>query len=45
MSLYQQGHLKLSEMIGKRYRLDEINESFQAMARGEVLRPMIDFPA
>ena len=45
MSLYQQGHLKLSEMISKRYRLDEINESFQAMARGEVLRPMIDFPA
>ena len=38
------GRLKLSEMISQHYRLDEINESFQAMERGKVVRPMIDFP-
>jgi len=44
ISLYMQGRLKLSEMISQHYTLDKINESFRAMERGEVVRPMIDFP-
>jgi S-(hydroxymethyl)glutathione dehydrogenase/alcohol dehydrogenase len=43
MTLYQQGHLKLSELISKRYKLKDINQSFCEMEQGDVVRPMIDF--
>ncbi len=43
VSLYQQGKLKLDELITGRYRLDEINEAFASVNRGEALRNVIVF--
>ena len=40
---YQQGRLKLDELISRRYYLDEINEAITAMEHGEVLRNVIVF--
>jgi S-(hydroxymethyl)glutathione dehydrogenase/alcohol dehydrogenase len=39
------GQLKVSEMISRRYTLDEINEAYDRLGRGEVARSVISFPA
>lgn len=39
--LHQDGRLKLEELATRRYRLDEINEAFSALARGEGGRGVI----
>ena len=41
--LYQDGRLKLDELITARYPLAQINEAIAAMERGEALRNVIVF--
>ena len=41
--LYMSGKLKIDEMISRRYRLDEINTAYDALAAGEVARGVIVF--
>jgi S-(hydroxymethyl)glutathione dehydrogenase/alcohol dehydrogenase len=41
VDFYMQGRLKLSQMVTKTYRLDEINEAFAALARGDNARGVI----
>ena len=38
-----QGRLKLDEMITRRGEIEEINEMFEAMNKGEVARQVIVF--
>jgi S-(hydroxymethyl)glutathione dehydrogenase/alcohol dehydrogenase len=41
VDFYLQGRLPLDQIISRRYRLDEINEGFQALARGDNARGVI----
>jgi S-(hydroxymethyl)glutathione dehydrogenase/alcohol dehydrogenase len=41
LGLYREGQLKLDELITKRYRLDDINEGYEAMRSGENIRGVI----
>jgi Zn-dependent alcohol dehydrogenase len=43
VSYYQQGRLKLDELISGRYSLAEINEAIASVNRGEALRNVIVF--
>ena len=43
VELYQQGRLKLDELVTRTYPLEEINEAIAAVERGEVLRTVIVF--
>jgi Zn-dependent alcohol dehydrogenase len=43
IALYQQGRLKLDELISARYPLEQINEAIAAVNRGEALRNVIVF--
>ena len=43
VAFYQQGRLKLDELISGRYPLDEINEAVASVNRGEALRNVIVF--
>ncbi|MBV7336316.1 Zn-dependent alcohol dehydrogenase [Chloroflexi bacterium TSY] len=43
VDLYRNGHLKLDELITKRYPIEEINEAIESMERGEALRNVIVF--
>jgi len=43
VDLYEQGRLKLDELITKCYRLEDINEAVAAVNRGEALRNVIVF--
>lgn len=43
VELYNQGRLKLDQLVTKTYRLEEINEAFAAVNRGEALRNVILF--
>ena len=43
IELYQQGRLKLDELITGRYPLSEINEAIDSVRRGEALRNVIVF--
>ncbi len=45
VDLYLGGRLKLDEMVSRTIGLDEVNEGFDAMKRGEVLRTVIAFSA
>ena len=38
---YQEGKLKLDELISRRISLSEINEGFRALEQGEVARSVI----
>jgi S-(hydroxymethyl)glutathione dehydrogenase/alcohol dehydrogenase len=40
---YLAGRVKLDELITRRIRLDDINDGFAAMARGEGIRSVIEF--
>jgi S-(hydroxymethyl)glutathione dehydrogenase/alcohol dehydrogenase len=42
--LYLDGRLKLDELISRRIALDEINDGFAALKKGEVVRAVITFP-
>lgn len=41
---YLEGALKLDELITRRISLDEINDGFEALAKGEVIRSVVMFP-
>jgi S-(hydroxymethyl)glutathione dehydrogenase/alcohol dehydrogenase len=43
IEFYQQGRLKLDEMITVRGRLEDVNEAFRAMKAGEVARTVLMF--
>jgi S-(hydroxymethyl)glutathione dehydrogenase/alcohol dehydrogenase len=43
VDLYLSGRLKLDELVSRRISLDEINDGFEAMRRGEVARSVIAF--
>jgi Zn-dependent alcohol dehydrogenase len=43
VELYQQGRLKLEELITERYPLERINEAIEFMERGQALRNVIVF--
>jgi NDMA-dependent alcohol dehydrogenase len=43
VELYQQGTLKLDELISRRIGLDDINDAFRAMEAGEVARSVVDY--
>ena len=43
MELYRQGRLKIDELITKRWKLDQINEAYDALKNGEVNRSVIIF--
>jgi Zn-dependent alcohol dehydrogenase len=45
--LYSEGHLKLDELVSRTITLDQVNEAFAAMQKGEVARSVIvyDQPA
>ena len=43
VELYQQGRLKLDELISNRYPLEQINEAVESTRRGEALRNVIVF--
>ena len=45
IELYLQGRLHLDDWISQRIRLEQINEGFEAMKAGEVIRAIIDFEA
>jgi len=42
-AMYSSGQLMLDEMITRRYRLDDINDAFDDLLRGELIRGVIDF--
>ena len=43
IELYQQGRLRLDELVTQRYSLDQINEAVEKMAQGGVIRNVIVF--
>jgi NDMA-dependent alcohol dehydrogenase len=43
LNLYKAGKLKLDELISREYPLDQINEAFEALERGEVARSIVRF--
>lgn len=43
LDLYSAGRLKLDQLISRTYRLDEINDAFDTMLRGETARGVIIF--
>lgn len=42
-TLYEAGRLQLAEMVTKRYRLDDVNQAYEDLAAGELIRGVIDF--
>ena len=43
LSLYRSGELKLKELVTKRYTLDEVNEGYDDLLAGRIMRGMIVF--
>ena len=43
VDLYLGGRLKLDELVSARIKLDQVNDGFGALARGEVARSVIVF--
>ena len=43
LRLWKNGTLDLEGMVSRRIQIDEINEAFQAMEEGKVIRSVIDF--
>ena len=43
VDLYMSGRLKLDELVSRRISLNEINDGFEAMKRGDVARSVITF--
>lgn len=41
--LYETGQLQLDEMITKRYRLDDVNDAYDDLLNGKIVRGIIDF--
>ena len=43
LDLYRAGSVKLDELVTKKYKLDQINEGFDRLARGEAVRQAVVF--
>lgn len=43
VDLYMSGRLPLDKLISRTYRLDQINEAFEAMEKGTAIRSVIEF--
>ena len=43
VDFYLQGKLKLDQMISRRLKLDQINEAFDELRRGELARSVVVF--
>ncbi|MEM9200337.1 MAG: NDMA-dependent alcohol dehydrogenase [Actinomycetota bacterium] len=43
LRLYDQGKLKLDELVTQTYALEDINEGYRALHEGEIIRGLIDF--
>ena len=43
LELYRSGVLKLDELISRRFPLEEVNEAFEALGKGEVARSVLYF--
>jgi S-(hydroxymethyl)glutathione dehydrogenase/alcohol dehydrogenase len=43
VDLYMSGKLKLDELVSRSYPLEQINDAFDAMKKGEVARSIIEF--
>ena len=43
LSMYQNGQLKLDELVTRRYRLDRINDAIIDMREGRNIRGIIEF--
>ncbi|MNO01159.1 S-(hydroxymethyl)glutathione dehydrogenase [compost metagenome] len=43
VDFYMQGRLKLDEMISQRLKLEQINDAFDELRRGELARSVIMF--
>jgi NDMA-dependent alcohol dehydrogenase len=41
--LYRAGRLQLDEMVTKRYRLEQVNEAYADLLRGQLIRGVIEF--
>jgi S-(hydroxymethyl)glutathione dehydrogenase/alcohol dehydrogenase len=44
LRLYDEGQLKLNELITSRYRLDQVNEGYSDMLAGKNIRGVIEHP-
>jgi Zn-dependent alcohol dehydrogenase len=44
LAMYRAGKLKLAELVTRTYRLEEVNQAFADMERGENARGVITFP-
>lgn len=45
VDMYMAGKLKLDDMVSRRIKLDQVNEAFEEMKRGEIARSVIVFDA
>jgi S-(hydroxymethyl)glutathione dehydrogenase/alcohol dehydrogenase len=43
VDFYMSGKLKLDEMISQRLKLEQVNEAFEELKRGELARSVIVF--
>lgn len=43
LSMYREGRLKIDELITRRYSLDEVNEGYQDLRDGKIIRGVIEF--
>jgi S-(hydroxymethyl)glutathione dehydrogenase/alcohol dehydrogenase len=43
VDLYMDGRLMLDELVSARIKLDEVNDGFEAMKKGEIARSVIVF--
>ena len=43
LQMYQDGQLKLDELITRRYRLDDVNQGYEDMLAGRNVRGVLDF--
>ena len=43
VDFYMSGRLKLDQLISQRIRLDQVNEAFEELKRGELARSVIVF--
>jgi S-(hydroxymethyl)glutathione dehydrogenase/alcohol dehydrogenase len=43
LRLYDAGQLKLDELITSRYTLDQINDGYQDLRDGKIIRGIIDY--
>jgi S-(hydroxymethyl)glutathione dehydrogenase/alcohol dehydrogenase len=43
IDLYRAGRLKLDQLLTRTYPLEQINEAYEALSRGEVARSVVTF--